>query len=202
MTDTVETTYDLAHDEYVLAQQAVGAAKSRATSLRQRVASGDGDVSAAELAAADSEAEYAALLASGKEQRLKEAGKAVEAARLERTLDTLTAGIPPRGDVVAALLDTLDTALDDYVDAVREYDGFILAARSQLESVPDGPRVRHQPPGPPWVDGQLLSKVSGDRRLVRLVLPALRALNCPVPALSQLEQLAQGPGSPIPTTTK
>lgn len=200
--DEYEAALDRAHNDYVTAQLAVGEARTRAEELRVRVASGDDSVSAGELASATAELEHAQLLVTGKEQRLKEAQQAVDAARRDEVLDSIVPGLRLRGDSVADALDGLDAVLESYVTAVKAFDGFAGSARSQIANVPSGPRLRTDRYGNSEVDGVRLANLPGHQILVRAVLPALSALGAPLYVLEQLKLVAAGAGLSIPTTDK
>ncbi len=125
-----------AQDEHERARAALQDATANAAELRSQVRRGQGSkITATQIAAADQNAELAALVHLGAGVELPALSAAVKEARANQAADEIIAELPVLGRNVADALDFVAEALVPFISAAQQYDEFVEAATHRLEKV-------------------------------------------------------------------
>ena len=109
-------------------------ARGHADSLRQQLATGDGDnVIPEDLTAADAKVEHTRLVLQGATAALSDLSAAVQRARAEEVCDEVVTVLPILGSALLDALDAVSAALVPVVPAAEAYDAFVSESVHKLE---------------------------------------------------------------------
>jgi hypothetical protein len=144
-----ESALAAAQDAADAARLASEKATADAAALRASVTAGNSKITAADIAAADQNAELAALVHTGAAVGLPALSAAVAAARADEACDEVVTQLPQLGRDVAQALDFVAEALAPFIQAAERYDAFIEQSVHRLEKVATPHEVTHAAGGPP-----------------------------------------------------
>jgi hypothetical protein len=127
-----------AHDAHEQTRLASQEAATAAATLRAKLKAGgrgSAKITAADLAAADQAAEFAALTHEGAKADLPPLAAAVKTAQADQACDEVLAELPQLGQDVGFALQAVEAVLSPLVAAVERYDQFIESAVHRLDAV-------------------------------------------------------------------
>jgi hypothetical protein len=163
-----EAALAAAHDAKEITHSAVQKATTEAADLRAKLKAGgrgSAKITAADIAAADQAAEFAALAHEGAAAQIPALAAAVKDARANAACDQVLAELPALAQDVVAALATIEAVLPQLVTAAEAYDEFVATSVRHLEKVAPNveptyeagaglnPRPRHGTAASPFVPG-------------------------------------------------
>jgi hypothetical protein len=128
------TAHDAKESTRIASQNAANAAADLRAKLKAG-GRGSSKITAADIAAADQAAEFAALAHQGAAADLPPLATAVKDARASEACDAVVAGLPALAENVVAALATIEAVLPQLVTGVGQYDEFVEAALERLQKV-------------------------------------------------------------------
>jgi hypothetical protein len=133
-----EASLAAAHDVREQTRIASQEATANAAALRAKLKAGgrgSAKITAADIAAADQAAEFAALAHEGAKAEIPALAAAVKDARADQACDEVLAELPQLGQDVLFALQAVEAVLSPLVAAVERYDTFVESAVQRLEKV-------------------------------------------------------------------
>jgi hypothetical protein len=192
---------DRAKVAHVEARDAVATSSAEAARLRGEVKAGrGGNVSPADIAAADQALEHSTLLLQGTEEALDPLQAALAAAQTEALCDEIVTEIVTLGTDLERTLEVLSSDLPALEAAASSYDTFAANARQKLSlHAMDSPRVKAGRHDSPSVDRIPLASAKAWAHVAVLLVPTMRSLGAPTFFVDQLKAAAASAPT-IPTT--